>query len=162
MAIRTEGSTPPLAVVASLMARDLHGEGGQVIDVAMWEAMVCTAFEGWMNHALGGKPYSPMGNRDPEIAPCNVYPCRGEDAMDRGFGRLRAEEWESLCRAIGRPELASDPRFTSPAARKANEEEIDRILAQWCASRDRWEVTELLQTAGRSRLSERFERRPEN
>ena len=140
-----------LAVAASLVARDLRvedgGEGGQVIDVSMWEAMMCTAFEGWMNHALGGKPYAPMGNRDPETAPCNVYPCRGDDRWV-AVAVAGVEEWEALCGAIGRPELASEPRFASAAARKAHEEEIDRILAEWCASRDRWEVTELLQAAG--------------
>ena len=136
-----------LAVAASLLARDLHGEGGQVIDVAMWEAMMCTAFEGWMNHALGGEPFVPAGNRDPETAPCNVYPCRGDDrwvAVAAGT----TQEWEALCGAIGRPELASEPRFASAPARKAHEEQIDRILAHWCASRDRWEVTELLQAVG--------------
>ena len=136
-----------IAVAASLLARDLHGEGGQVVDVAMWEAMICTAFEGWMNHALGGRPYSPMGNRDPEFAPCNVYPCRGEDewlAVSAGS----AEEWESLCGTIGRPELASDPRFASPAARKANEDDIDRIVSDWCRSRDRWTAAESLQAVG--------------
>ena len=136
-----------IATAASLLARDLHGEGGQVIDVSMWEAMVCTAFEGWMNHALGGEPYAPMGNRDPEAAPCNVYPCRGEDewiAVSAGS----AEEWESLCGAIGRPELASEPRFSSPPARKANEDELDRIVSDWCRSRDRWAAAETLQAAG--------------
>ena len=108
---------------------------------------MCTAFEGWMNHALGGEPYSPMGNRDPEAAPCNVYRCRGDDRWV-AIAAARVEEWEALCGAIGRPELASEPRFASAAARKAHEEEIDRILAGWCASRDRWEVTELLQAAG--------------
>ena len=136
-----------IAVAASLLARDLHGEAGQVIDVAMWEAMICTAFEGWMNHALGGGPYSPMGNRNPEAAPCNVYPCRGEDAWI-AVSAGSAEEWESLCGAIGRPELASDPRFASPPARKANEDELDRIVSDWCGRRDRWAAAEVLQAAG--------------
>ena len=136
-----------IAVAASLLARDLHGEGGQVVDVAMWEAMICTAFEGWMNHALGGEPYAPMGNRDPEAAPCNVYPCRGEDAWI-AVSAGPAEEWQSLCGTIGRPELASDPRFASPAARKANEDALDRIISAWCRTRDRWAAAESLQAAG--------------
>ena len=136
-----------IAVAASLIACDLHGEGGQVIDVSMWEAMVCTAFEGWMNHALVGEAFAPMGNRDPEEAPCNVYPCRGEDAWI-AVSAGSAEEWESLCGAIGRPELASDSRFSSPPARKANEDELDRIVSSWCRSRDRWAAAETLQAAG--------------
>ena len=136
-----------VAVAASLLARDLHREGGQVIDVAMWEAMACTAFEGWMQHALGGEPYPPMGNRDPEAAPCNVYPCRGEDdwiAVSAGAD----EEWASLCREIGRPGLAADPRFASATARKANEDALDRMVAGWCRGRDRWAAAEALQAAG--------------
>ena len=136
-----------VAVAASLLARDLHREGGQVIDVAMWEAMMCTAFEGWMQHALGGAPYPPMGNRDPEAAPCNVYRCRGEDAWI-AVSAGSDEEWASLCRAIGRPGLAADPRFASAAARKANEDALDRIVAGWCRSRDRWAAAEALQAAG--------------
>ena len=136
-----------LAIVASLIARDLHGEGGQVIDVAMWEAMMCTSFEGWMNHVLGGEPHPPMGNRDPESAPCNVYACRGTDewiAVSAGS----PAEWESLCRAIGRPGLASDPRFSSAAARKGHEDDLDRIVGEWCRGRDRWEAVQALQAAG--------------
>ena len=136
-----------LAVAASLLARDLHGEGGQVIDVAMWEAMVCTAFEGWMNHAMGGEPFHPMGNRDPEFAPCNVYPCRGEDRWI-AISAASTGEWESLCRVMSRPELVSDPRFASAAERKMHEDELDRIVGEWCAPRDRWTATEALQAAG--------------
>ena len=84
-----------VAVTASLLARDLHrddggedgGEGGQVIDVSMWEAMICTAFEGWMNHALGrravpagGKPRSGSGS-------LQRLPLPRGGRMDRGLGR---------------------------------------------------------------------------
>ena len=143
----TGGVYAAIAVAASLLARDLHGEGGQVIDVAMWEAMACTAFEGWMNHALGGAPHPPMGNRDPEAAPSNVYPCRGDDAW-LAVSAHSAEEWAALCRVIGRPELGADPEFADPAARKAREDELDRMIAGWCRSRDRWAAAETLQAAG--------------
>ena len=143
----TGGVYAAIAIAASLLAHEFHREAGQVIDVAMWEAMTCTAFEGWMNHALGGEPYPPMGNRDPEAAPCNVYPCQGDD-MWLAISAGSAEEWRSLCAAIGRPGLATDPRFASAAARKANEDELDRIVSGWCRSRGRWAAAEALQTAG--------------
>ena len=136
-----------VAVTASLLARDLHGEDGQVADVAMWEAMACTSFEGWMNHVLGGAPYRVMGNRAPAHAPCNVYRCHGEDAWV-AVEAAADDEWEALCGALGRPSLASDPRFSSPGARKANEDDLDRIIAKWCATRDRWAVSETLQAVG--------------
>jgi crotonobetainyl-CoA:carnitine CoA-transferase CaiB-like acyl-CoA transferase len=49
---------------------------------------------------------------------------------------------------IGRAELAGDERFNSSPARKANEDELDRTIAAWCAERDRWEITRLLQAEG--------------
>ena len=149
----TGGVYAAVAVAASLLARVLHGDGGdgggtgQVIDVAMWEAMACTAFEGWMNHALGGPPHLPMGNRDPETAPCNVYPCRGDDAW-LAVSAHSAEEWEALCRVIGRPALGADPELTDAAARKAREDEVDRMIADWCRSREWWAAAEALQAVG--------------
>jgi formyl-CoA transferase len=49
---------------------------------------------------------------------------------------------------IGRPELANDPRFSSRAARKQNEKELDHIVSEWTVTRDRWEITKALQAAG--------------
>jgi crotonobetainyl-CoA:carnitine CoA-transferase CaiB-like acyl-CoA transferase len=58
------------------------------------------------------------------------------------------EEWQALCDAMGQPQLARDPRFTSATARKHNEAELDRIITQWTSARDRWEITEILKRAG--------------
>ena len=49
---------------------------------------------------------------------------------------------------MGKPALADDPRFTTAALRKQNEDELDRIITAWTSPRDRWEVTEALQRAG--------------
>jgi crotonobetainyl-CoA:carnitine CoA-transferase CaiB-like acyl-CoA transferase len=133
-----------IALTAVLVARKQHGAGGQVIDLSMWEAMLCTGYEGWMNHVMGNPPYHPMANHDPIWAPHNVYRCQGED----NWVALCATEerhWQSLCLAIGRPQLAADARFADAAARKANEAELDRLLSAWCANRDPWDITTLLQ-----------------
>jgi crotonobetainyl-CoA:carnitine CoA-transferase CaiB-like acyl-CoA transferase len=57
-------------------------------------------------------------------------------------------EWHALCAAIGQPSLAEDPRFRTASLRKRNEEELDRLIIQWTAQRDRWEITEILQRRG--------------
>jgi crotonobetainyl-CoA:carnitine CoA-transferase CaiB-like acyl-CoA transferase len=49
---------------------------------------------------------------------------------------------------MGQPALADDPRFVTAAARKRNEQEVDRIITGWTSSRDRWEVTRSLQAVG--------------
>jgi crotonobetainyl-CoA:carnitine CoA-transferase CaiB-like acyl-CoA transferase len=135
-----------VAIAAALWARQQHG-GGQVIDLSMWEAMLCTSFEGWMNHAMGHPPYHPMGNRHPLWALHNIYRCQGDDDWVC-IAATTETEWQALCQAIEQPGLAMDPRFRDAAARKANEPALDQIIGAWCASRDRWAITRALATAG--------------
>ena len=138
------GAYTAIALAAALVARKLYGAGGQAIDLSMWEAMMCTGYEGWMNHVLGNAPYRPMGNHDPVWAPHNVYRCRGEDS----WVAICVEEegqWRSLCQAMGQPQWAAEARFADAAARKANEAELDRLLGAWCAERDAGEITKVLQ-----------------
>jgi crotonobetainyl-CoA:carnitine CoA-transferase CaiB-like acyl-CoA transferase len=49
---------------------------------------------------------------------------------------------------IGRPELATDPRFASFQQRRENEDEIDRLISEWTAERPAEEVMRILQKAG--------------
>ena len=133
------------AIVAALNARRLHG-GGQVIELSLWEAICNTAIEGWVGHVMGAG-HVPMGNRDPRFAPHNVYRCTGEDAWV-AIAVTDDAQWQSLCRAIGQPDLAGDARYEELAGRKAHEDQIDRIVAAWCATRERWEITRHLQAAG--------------
>ena len=58
------------------------------------------------------------------------------------------EEWQALCQTIGQPQLATDSRFRTARGRKANEDELERLLTAWTAQHDRWEVTHILQAAG--------------
>ena len=141
------GTYTAIALTAALLARQHHGKGGQVIDLSMWEAMVCTSYEGWMNHVLDNSGFTPMANHDPVWAPHNVYRCQGEDAWV-ALAVTHERHWQSLCQAIDRPDLADDARFRNAAARKTHEAELDELLAAWCERRDRWEVTRTLQAHG--------------
>ena len=136
-----------IAILAALWSQRRHGGRGQVIDVSMWEAMICTAFEGWMNHALGHPPHRPMGNRDPVWAPHGVYRCLGEDAWV-AIAVTDEAQWRALCEAMGEPAMARDPEWQNAEARKINEDELDRRITRWCADKDPWSVTSKLQAAG--------------
>ena len=100
-----------------------------------------------MNHTLGNPPFRPMANHDPVWAPHNVYRCQGDDDWV-ALCVTETHHWQGLCQAIGRPELADDARFHDAAARKANEDELDQLLAEWCNRRNRWDVTRTLQAHG--------------
>jgi len=142
----TTGIMVAYAALAALVAREEHG-GGQYIDAALWESTAFTGFEGWMNHALGNEAHRPMGSRDPCHAPHNLYRCAGDDAWLAVSVRSEAE-WAALARALERPELAADPRFGSPAGRKAHEAELDALLGAWCAGQERWAAARRLQAHG--------------
>jgi formyl-CoA transferase len=58
------------------------------------------------------------------------------------------EEFAALCAVLGCPELASDPRSASAAARKANEVELDREIAARTKRREKWELFRALQAVG--------------
>jgi crotonobetainyl-CoA:carnitine CoA-transferase CaiB-like acyl-CoA transferase len=143
------GAYTTLAILASLLAREragAHNGTGQVIDLSMWEAMLCTAFEGWMNHTLGNAPHRPMANRHPLHAPHGVYRCSGDDDWV-AIAAETPEQWRALCTAMGQPALADDARFRAAPARKAHEDALDALLSDWCAPRDKWDVTRVLQAA---------------
>jgi benzylsuccinate CoA-transferase BbsF subunit len=87
------------------------------------------------------------GNRDPWMSPHNCFRCAGEDEWV-SIACGTDEEWQALCHAVGQPQLATDVRFRSVQDRKANEDELERLLTAWTAQRGRWEVTHTLQAAG--------------
>jgi len=134
------------AVLAGLERRGRHG-GGLAIDMALWEALLCTGFDGWMGHALGQPAPRPQGNHDPQHAPHNLYRCAGEDAWLAVVVTDDAQ-WPALCAALERPELAADERLRGAAGRKAQERLLDEVLGAWCARREKWAAAERLQAAG--------------
>ena len=50
------------------------------------------------------------------------------------------DQWRAFCGAIGRVELATDPRFATHEARLANQDALDRAVADWTGGHDRYEV----------------------
>jgi crotonobetainyl-CoA:carnitine CoA-transferase CaiB-like acyl-CoA transferase len=57
-------------------------------------------------------------------------------------------EWHGLCRAIGQPALAQEPRFATYLARRAHQEEIDQLLTSWTQAHEHYEAMRLLQEHG--------------
>ena len=134
------------AVCAALVARKRTGQG-QYIDVSLFDAVAALVSEGWMDYVMNGSQPERDGNHDPIMAPHNCFRCAGEDAWV-SIACGSDEEWQALCQAIGEPQLASDPRFTTAADRKANEDALEKLLTEWTGQRDRWAVTQMLQEAG--------------
>jgi crotonobetainyl-CoA:carnitine CoA-transferase CaiB-like acyl-CoA transferase len=141
-----------VAIICGLEHRQRTGRG-QHIDVNLYEALLPVMAPALLDHAVNGCLWGRQGNRAESAAPHNLYPCRPDDARPAGerwiaIACLQDTEWQALCRAMGQPELASDPRFDTLIARKAHEDELDGIVAQWTGSREARALMEELQCAG--------------
>ena len=140
------GINAAVAICAALAARQRTGQG-QYIDVSLLEAMAALVPEGWMDYVMNGTQPPRRGNRDPWMSPHNCFRCAGEDEWV-SIACGTDEEWQALCHVLGQPQLATDSRFRTARDRKANEDDLERLLTAWTEQRDKWEVTRVLQAAG--------------
>ena len=140
------GAALAFCVAAALVHRTITGEG-QFIDLSQWEATNCLIGEAFLDYFMNGRSPTRTGNRDTIMAPHNCYRCRGEDKWV-SIAVATDEEWQALCRAIGRPGLAGDERFADAASRWKNQDELDRLISQWTVNYTHYEVTDILQKAG--------------
>jgi formyl-CoA transferase/CoA:oxalate CoA-transferase len=94
-------------VMAALIAREKTGRG-QHVDIGMLDATAALLTYQAGNYFVSGQVPARMGNRHPTIAPYESFHASDGDFVIAGGND---EIWRRLCRVIGRPELASDPRF---------------------------------------------------
>lgn len=118
------------AVVTALFERERTGVGRQV-EVSMMEA-VYTSMTSNLGLFFGSGGRAPVrtGNRHGGLSLCpyNVYPTRdGHIAIICNH----ENHWRGLLRAMGREDMASDPRFDTMARRVAHLELVDAFVAEW-------------------------------
>ena len=135
-----------VAITAALAARKRTGKG-QYIDVSLWESVAALVHEGWMEYSMNGNEPTRRGNRDILMAPHNCFRCTGEDEWV-SIACGSDEEWQALCQAMGDAMLVMDARFQTAQDRKANEDELEKLITAWTQKRDKWEVTKTLQAVG--------------
>jgi len=108
------GLTAALAIAAALVRRGRTGKG-EFIDVSMLEATLVTM--GWQvsNWLIAGVRPQPLGNENMTAAPSGTF-ATGNGPLN--IAANQQQQFETLARLIGRPELATDPRFAEREARK--------------------------------------------
>jgi benzylsuccinate CoA-transferase BbsF subunit len=135
-----------IALMAALEYRRRTGKG-QYIDMSQYENgvqfMAPLVLDFTANHRIVGRE----GNRLSYAAPHNAYRCLGEDRWC-AIAVFSDKEWQSFCKVIGNPSLATEIRFNTLMARKENEEELDIIVNEWTCSREAEEVMNSMQAAG--------------
>jgi itaconate CoA-transferase len=132
-------------VLTALYERERTGEGSS-FDVAMLDAL-----GEWMTQPVyysvyGGHPPLRTGARHQSISPYGPYATGGGQVF---IGIQNEREWAVLCeRILGRPELATDPRFATNLDRLAHDGELRDIIEDALAALPPDEVTARLDAAG--------------
>jgi crotonobetainyl-CoA:carnitine CoA-transferase CaiB-like acyl-CoA transferase len=140
------GMYAAIGLLAAVYQRDVTGTGrGRIIDVNLVDS-VFSLMEGMLpEYAMDGRIRQPSGAGIPTAAPTNTYPCADGKWLciagnsDLIFARLLA--------AIGRPELASDPRFLTNGDRCAHVAELDAVIAAWTRTLPARAAQDLLEAA---------------
>ncbi|MGI4943664.1 MAG: CaiB/BaiF CoA transferase family protein [Janthinobacterium lividum] len=132
------------AIVTALYEREKTGIGRQV-EVAMLDAVYPSLSSSLgLYHGTGGDVPSRTGNRHGGLAeaPYNVYPTSDGFIAIICVGDVH---WRSLLAAMGRDDLAGDPRFATLKDRVARVDEIDRVVGDWTAGFGKQPLFALLQ-----------------
>lgn len=144
----TGGYSGALAVLTALWHRKRTGQG-QFVDLSQFEAISSLVGPGLLDLLNRDTASEPVGNRSQEApaAPHGVYRCRGEDRWC-ALAVFSDEEWRSLCRVMGNPAWATQPRFASLASRLCHREDLDRHVQGWIGGHAPEEIMARLQAAG--------------
>ncbi len=133
------------AVLTALAERNRTGLG-QYVEVAQVEAAMHWIGEYILETGRTGAVFRADGNRRPDMAPHDAFPCAGEDQWVV-IACPDDETWRRLVAATGLADLAG-PQFSTLAGRLAAAETVKAALNVWTRGRDKHEAADLLQAAG--------------
>jgi len=136
------GMSAAQGVTLALLGRSKTGKG-QKVEIGMLDVMASLlTYQAGLYWNAGGRP-TRRGNQHPSIVPYEVF--QAQDAY-MTLGVANNSLWERMCGAIGREDLAKDPRFDSEAKRVANRDALipalnaefgKRPAAEWLARLDK-------------------------
>ncbi len=126
------------AVMTALLQRTATGQG-QLVEVAMQEAVYPTLASSYDYHLRTGKVPPRAGNRQAGLssAPYNAFQTKdGWVAVHV----VTEGHWQNLLRAMGRADLLNDPRFDTNEARTENMDATEALVTAWTLGLNKMEV----------------------
>jgi crotonobetainyl-CoA:carnitine CoA-transferase CaiB-like acyl-CoA transferase len=115
----------PIAILAALHERTRTGRG-RLIDISLHDGLIGMLGYFAQLAFITGEDPPPMGSSHPNIVPYGAFPASDGAII---IAVLSEPFWAKLCDALGRPELAADPRFASPALRRDRRDEVEALIA---------------------------------
>ena len=134
-----------MAILEALYARERGGRGRDIA-VSLFDALADWMNVPYLHQVYGGKAPERLGLNHPSIAPYGVY--AAGDGGEVVISIQNEREWLRFCaEALGRPGLATDPRFSEGPKRVANRPALDRAIAAVFGKLTRDEMIERLRRA---------------
>jgi formyl-CoA transferase len=130
-----------IGVLTALYHRKVNGGKGQVIDVALTEAVLNVMESLIPEYSAFGEVREPAGSALPGIAPSNAYKCSDGVVLIAGNGD---SIFKRLMATMERHDLAQDPELADNAGRVRRVDEIDAAIAHWTQDQTVDQVLELL------------------
>ena len=118
---------------------------GQVIDASIMESCFALLESMVPDYDKLGVIREPTGTVLAHVAPSNVY--RSRDGKWVVIAANAENLWQRLCRAIGREDLLSNPRFATHGLRGEHMDELDEIISEWAAQHDAADIDRILNDA---------------
>jgi benzylsuccinate CoA-transferase BbsF subunit len=134
------------AILAALDYRRRTGKG-QHIDLAHAEIGCHSIAPLIMDYMTNNEEPQRRGNNVTSACPHNTYPCHGEDEWC-AVAILNDVQWQKLCQVIGSSSLINDSKFSTFVSRKAHEDELDALIAEFTQTFPAKELETLLQKNG--------------
>lgn len=132
-------------IQAALLRRFRFG-GGANIKVAMLDALTEWMMYPVYRHAYDGTTVPREPSSHPALAPYGAHAVQDGRVI---FGLQNEREWVTFCaKVLGRPEVATDPRFNSNAQRRDHRVEVTRLIEDFFADKTAMQVVALLDEAG--------------
>ena len=140
------GINGAFAVFTALLYRQRTGKG-QYIDLSQIEAYTSLIGDAVVEYSMNQQVRPRRGNRHPSMAPHGYYRCKGDDLWV-GIALASDEEWERFCEVMGNPPWTKEEQFTDKLSRWHHQDELDKLVEEWTAQHEHYEIMNLLQKAG--------------
>jgi benzylsuccinate CoA-transferase BbsF subunit len=132
--------------LAALSHRRKTGKG-TYIDLAQFESGISFLPHLVLDYFANGRVREACGNRNLFAAPHGVYRCKGDDRWC-AIAVSSDQEWGNFRKVIGKPKWSQEARFDTLPGRKANEDELDKLVEEWTINYPAEEVMKMMQKAG--------------
>ncbi len=136
------------ALMLALENRRRTGRG-ELVELPLVEVAINVAAQQVVEFSAYGHLMEREENRAPAAAPQGVYACDGSESPDLlGISVANEAQWRAFVHALGDPDWARAPEYSTHRARRTNHDALDRRIEAWLANKACSDAESLLLSAG--------------